>query len=305
MSKQFKGSLMLVMAAMIWGAAFVAQSIGMDYVEPFTFLFCRSLLGALALLPVLALLGRGHAEAPKNKKSLWTGGLACGGIMFVATSLQQFGLLSTSAGKSGFLTALYVVLVPILGVFLHKKIRATMWAGVGIAAAALYLLCVKGRFSIGRGELLTLGSALCFACHILAIDHFSPKTDGVKLSCLQFFVSSALSGAAMLVFETPSLTRIAQCWLPIGYAGILSCGAAYTLQILAQRDTNPTVASLLMSLESVFAVLFGWLLLHEHLAAKELFGCVLMLGAIVLAQLPVGRPLPRKKRQQKTDLPPA
>jgi len=287
MGKNMKGELMLILAAMIWGAAFVAQSVGMDYVGPFTFQAARCLLGALVLLPVIAGFSRARPkETAQTRKTLWTGGALCGLILFAATSLQQFGLLYTTAGKSGFITALYVVLVPVLGIFLHHRTRLNTWISVAIAAAALYLLCINGSFTVGRGELLTLGCALCFSFQILAVDHYSPHVNGVKLACIQFLVCGFLSLLAMALTESPSWAAVARCWLPIAYAGILSCGVAYTLQILGQRVTSPAVASLLMSLESAFAVLFGWLLLRERLSVKEYFGCALMFGAIVLAQLP-------------------
>lgn len=278
---------MLVCAAMIWGSAFVAQSVGMEYVGPFTFQAVRSLLGGLTLLPVIALLGgKRAAEAPSGtRKELWIAGLACGACLFVAASLQQIGLLYTSAGKSGFLTALYVVLVPCVSLLLGRRVPLTVWIGALLAAAALYLLCVKDGFSIGKGELLTLGCALCFTFHILIVDHFSGRVDGVKLSCIQFFVCAALACVGMAALEKPSLTAILRCWLPIGYAGVLSCGVGYTFQILGQRDAKPAVASLLMSLESVFAVLFGAVLLGERLTGPEYAGCALMMAAIILAQI--------------------
>lgn len=279
---------MLVCAAMIWGSAFVAQSVGMEYVGPFTFQAVRCLLGGLVLLPVIALLNRkAPAGSPSGTgKDLRIAGLACGLCLFVASSLQQVGLIYTSAGKSGFITALYVALVPCVSFFLGKRPPLTVWVGALLAVTALYLLCVKDDFSIGRGELLTLGCALCFTCHILVIDHFSARVDGVKLSCIQFFVCAALAFIVTLLFEKPSLAAILRCWLPIGYAGVLSCGVAYTFQILGQRGTKPAVASLLMSLESVFAVIFGAILLHERLTGPEYIGCALMFAAIVLAQLP-------------------
>ena len=291
MSKQLKANLQLTLAALIWGVAFVAQSVGMDYVEPYTFLTCRSFLGGLILLPVLAWMrrrdtARAAAAAPAQKRDLWIAGLLCGTILFVASTLQQFGLLYTTAGKSGFITALYVVLVPICSLLLGKRAPLTVWIGAGLAAVALYLLCINESFSIGRGELLTLGCAACFTLHILVIDHFSGRVNGVSLSCIQFFVCSVEAAAGMAIFESPSMGAILQCWLPIGYAGFLSCGVAYTLQILGQKHTKPTIASLLLSLESVFAVLAGALLLRERLHAKEYLGCVLMFAAIVLAQLP-------------------
>lgn len=277
---------MLVCAAMIWGSAFVAQSVGMEYVGPFTFQAVRCLLGGLALLPVIALLNRRAEPAPGTRKDLLIAGLACGVCLFVASSLQQVGLIYTSAGKSGFITALYVALVPCAGLFLGKRQPLTVWAGALLAVIALYLLCVKDGFSIGKGELLTLGCALCFTCHILIIDRFSARVDGVKLSCIQFFVCAALAFIATLLFEKPSVAAILRCWLPIVYAGVLSCGVGYTFQILGQRDAKPAVASLLMSLESVFAVIFGAILLHERLTRPEYIGCVLMFAAIILAQLP-------------------
>ncbi|MCI8527187.1 MAG: DMT family transporter [Oscillospiraceae bacterium] len=296
MSKQGKANLMLIAAAMIWGAAFVAQSAGMEYVRPCTFQACRCVLGGLVLLPVLA-LRRDRTEAaaaPKSRKDLWIAGILCGVILFAGSTLQQYGLLYTSAGKSGFLTALYVVLLPVASLLLGKRAPLTVWLGVAMAAAALYLLCVNEQFTVGRGELLTLGCAACFTLHILVIDHFSRRVDGVALSCIQFFVCGALAAVGMLIFERPSWAAILRCWLPICYAGILSCGGGYTLQILGQKHAKPTVASLLMSLESVFAVLFGALLLRERLRPAEYAGCVLMFAAIVLAQLP------QRKRASKT-----
>ena len=289
MSKQFKANCMLVLTAMIWGAAFVAQSVGMDYVGPFTFLMARSFLGGLVLLPVIAWMNRGKPASAKptgTRRDYLLAGLLCGTALFAGSAFQQLGLLYTSAGKSGFITALYVVLVPICSLFLGKKVGLNMWISVVIAAVSLYLLCINESFTIGPGELLTLICALCFTGHILIIDHFSGRVDGVKLSCIQFFVCSAWAAVFMFFRETPSMTSILRCWLPIGYAGLLSCGVGYTLQILGQKNTKPTVASLLMSLESVFAVLFGAVLLHERLSAKEYLGCALMFGAVVLAQLP-------------------
>lgn len=296
MHRKWRANLILVCAAMIWGSAFVAQSVGMDYVGPFTFQAARSLLGGLALLPVIVFMNRKRRpDAPVvSRKTLWTAGLACGSCLFVASSLQQIGLLYTSAGKSGFITALYVVLVPCVSFLLGRRPPLTVWLGALLAAIALYLLCVKDGMSVGRGELLTLGCALCFTGHIMVIDHFSDHVDGVKLSCLQFFVCAALAFLCAFLFEKPSPGAVARCWLPVGYAGVLSCGVGYTFQILGQRDTSPTIASLLMSLESVFAVIFGAILLHEKLTGQEYAGCVLMFAAIILAQLPK-----RKKPSEK------
>lgn len=290
MSKRMMGNSMLLLGAMIWGAAFVAQTVGMEYVEPFTFQASRCLLGSLVLLPVIAVMDRknpGRKPATQaDKRYLLISSLLCGLFLFTACSLQQVGLLYTTAGKSGFLTSLYIILVPILGLFMKKKVQPWIWISVILALCGLYLLCGGGAFSLGKGELLTLGCAVAFSFHILVIDRVSPNLDGVRLSCLQFFVCGMLSLVAMFLTETPSLSAIAQCWLPIAYAGVLSCGVAYTFQIIGQSYTEPTVASLLMSLESVFAVLFGWLLLKQALTIPELLGCILVFAGVILAQLP-------------------
>ena len=290
MSKRMMGNSMLLLGAMIWGAAFVAQTVGMEYVEPFTFQASRCLLGSLVLLPVIAVMDRknpGKKPATQaDKRYLLISSLLCGLFLFTACSLQQVGLLYTTAGKSGFLTSLYIILVPILGLFMKKKVQPWIWISVILALCGLYLLCGGGAFSLGKGELLTLGCAVAFSFHILVIDRVSPNLDGVRLSCLQFFVCGMLSLVAMFLTETPSLSAIAQCWLPIAYAGVLSCGVAYTFQIIGQSYTEPTVASLLMSLESVFAVLFGWLLLKQALTIPELLGCILVFAGVILAQLP-------------------
>lgn len=288
MAQKYKGNLYLLLTAMIWGSALVAQSVSMDLIGPFTFQCMRSILGALVLLPVIAVFSRredGAAGAAGGRRDQWVGGLLCGCVFFVAGSLQQIGLCYTSPGKAGFITALYIVLVPIAGIFFGKRAGWNVWTGVLLALVGLYLLCVTESLSIGLGDLLVFFSSIAFAAHILVIDHYSPKVDGVKLSCMQFAVNAVLSGVGMLLFEQPSPGAIAACWLPICYTGILSCGLAYTLQIIGQKYTDPTIASLLLSLESVFSVLFGWLLLREGLSLRELAGCVLMFAAIMLAQI--------------------
>ena len=203
----------------------------------------------------------------------------------MASSFQQIGIGYTTVGKAGFITALYIIIVPILGIFLKKKVPLAVWLSVFIAAVGMYLLCITEKFTIGMGDLLMLACAFCFSAHILVIDHFSPHVDGVRMSCIQFFTCSLLSAVAMFLFEKPNLPDILSAWLPILYAGVLSSGVGYTLQIIAQKNTNPTVASLLMSLESVFAVLAGWVLLGQKLSLRELLGCVLVFAAILLAQL--------------------
>lgn len=288
MARQYKGNLLLLLTAMIWGSALVAQSVSMDLIGPFTFQCMRSILGSLVLLPVIAVFSKRTEQTAQDKRTQWVGGVICGCVFFVAGSLQQIGLCYTSAGKAGFITALYIVLVPIAGIFFHRKVGWNVWVSVLLALVGLYLLCVTEALSIGTGDLLVFASSIAFAAHILVIDHFSPKTDGVKLSCIQFGVNALLSGVGMLLVEEPVVSAIVACWLPICYTGILSCGLAYTLQIIGQKYTEPTIASLLLSLESVFSVLFGWLLLRESLSGRELIGCVLMFGAIVLAQVKLG-----------------
>lgn len=291
MSKQFKGTAMLLLAAMIWGAAFVAQSVGMDYVGPFTFQAVRQMLGCLVLIPIIILRDKAGSEpnrpkAGKDYLLLLGSGALCGLILFCACTFQQLGLLYTTAGKSGFITALYIIMVPIVGVFLKRKAGLNLWVSVALSLVGLYFLCMDGSLSLGKGEALTLLCALCFTVHILFLDYVSPKVDGVRLACLQFFFCSIISVPFMLLTETVVLKDILACWLPICYTGILSCGVGYTLQILAQKDTDPTLASIAMSMESVFAVVFGWILQGDALGGKEILGCVLMFAAIVLAQLP-------------------
>ena len=292
MSKQLRGTALLILAAMIWGVAFVAQSEGMNYVGPFTFQAVRQMLGAVILLPVILFRDRRGVESalrPKTKKewkTLLLSGLLCGVVLFCASSLQQIGLMHTTAGKSGFLTAMYVIFVPLLGIFIGKKIGAKVIVAAIIALVGMYFLCIQGDISFGVGELLTLGAAICFAVHILLIDRFGPQVDGVRMASLQFFVCSILSIPFMFLTEQPQLSSILACWLPICYAGILSCGVAYTLQILAQKNTDPTIASITLSLESVFASISGWIILGQAMNMLEIFGAALMFAAIVLAQLP-------------------
>lgn len=295
--KKIRNSLLLLLTATIWGTAFVAQSVGMDYVGPFTFTATRNIIGGIVLIPCIFLLGRWSGEGDgrllpesrEERKNLFLGGTLCGMVLFAASNMQQIGIAYTTVGKAGFITACYIVLVPILGIFLGKKTGFTIWISVILAVAGLYLLCMNETLTLGKGDLYVLICALLFAIHILVIDHFSPKTDGVKLSCIQFFVCGILSGIFMLIFEEPSWNAIFQAKMPILYAGILSSGVGYTLQIIGQKDMNPTVASLIMSLESCVSVLAGWLLLHQTLSGRELLGCVIMFGAILLAQLPQGK----------------
>ncbi len=288
--QQLKGSLLLLLTAMIWGIAFVAQKEGVSRIGPFTMQATRFFLAGTVLLP-FALAGRKRQAALREQSGLSRGGVLlrgflCGLLLCAASTFQQFGLLYTSVGKSGFITTLYIVLVPLAGIFLGKKVGGRVWASVVIAVAGLYFLCMHGTMNVNTGDLLTLVSAFFFMAQILYIDHIGACMDGILLACIQSYTCCVIGAIGMLIFETPSWSAILSCWLPICYAGILSGGVAYTLQILGQRYTEPTLASLLMSLESVFAALGGWLILHQTLAPRELLGCALMFAAIILAQLP-------------------
>lgn len=293
---QLKGSLMLLLAAFIWGSTFVAQDKAAT--EPFTFIASRNLIGALVLVPVIAVIdvfSKKKGILPKDFKVLSyskkevIGGIFCGVILFIAASLQQYGIFlypsdGAAAGKSGFITALYIVLVPIAGLFLKKKAGINIWISVAIATVGMYLLCVKSGFSVHYADLILFLCAIGFTAHILVIDRFSPFVNGVKLSALQFLVSSILGTIFMFIFESPSIGGIINDIVPILYAGLLSSGVAYTLQIVAQKNTNPTVASVIMSLESVFAVLSG-AVFGEIMSGREIVGCVLMFAAVILAQI--------------------
>lgn len=286
--KHTKNNILLLLAAFIWGSAFVAQSVGMDYVGPFTFTCVRSIIGALVLLPVIACMDGMNGKNWKvgwQNKNLWIGGICCGVILAVASSLQQIGIQYTSVGKAGFITALYVIFVPIVRVFFGKKPSKLIWGCVALAIVGLYLLCINESVSLNLGDLLVFACTLIFTAHILVIDHFSPLVDGVRMSCIQFATAGILCLVPTVLIEQPAISAITGAWLPILYAGVLSCGVAYTLQIVGQKNADPTMASLLLSLESVFSVLSGWLILGEKLSVKESLGCVLMFAAIVLAQL--------------------
>lgn len=300
-----KSTFLLLLTAFIWGVAFVAQSVGMDYVGPLTFNACRFIIGALFLIPCIAFLDTlkkkeatasgdltdtsGNlptASETQDKKTLLLGGLCCGIAIAVASALQQYGISMTTVGKAGFITALYIVIVPILGIFLKKKPRLIIWVSVVLALAGLYFLCMTDSLSFSKGDTMVLLCALAFSIHILIIDYFSPKVDGVRMSCIQFFVASILCGVPAVILEHPQFSSLLAAWAPILYAGILSCGVAYTLQIVAQKNYDPTIASLILSLESVFSVLAGWIILHQSLSPREIFGCVLVFIAIILVQLP-------------------
>lgn len=294
--EQMKNSLLLLLTAFIWGVAFVAQSVGGEAVGCFTFNGVRSLIGAIVLIPVIFFLDgqkkkelgeEKFLEQKGDKKTLILGGICCGVMLCIASNFQQFGISFTTVGKAGFITAMYILIVPIFGLFMKKKVGAKVWIGVVLATIGLYMLCMTSEsFSLSKGDFLVLICALFFSLHILIIDYFSPRVDGVRMSCIQFFVCGVISTAIAFVTESPSLHSILSGWLPILYAGVLSCGVAYTLQIVGQKNMDPTVASLILSLESVFSVLAGWVILNQTLSGREILGCILMFLAIILAQLP-------------------
>jgi len=272
-----------LLAALIWGIAFSAQSVCAEYMEPFTLNAIRGGV-AFVLLLLFCLLRKNRSVGAK--KDLVLGSLLCGISMFLATNIQQFGLGETSAGKAGFITALYIVIVPMTGIFFRKKVPVKVWLAVAIAVAGMYFLCITEQFTIARGDLMVVICAFFFAAQILCIDHFVQKVDGIALSCGQFLVVAVLSSLCMAATETPTVAGITACIWPLLYVAVFSSCVAYTLQIIAQKGANPAVVSLLLSMESVFAVLGGAVLLHERLSGRELLGCVLMMAAVILAELP-------------------
>ena len=290
--KSLRGSLLLLLGAVIWGAAFVAQRVGMDHMGPFTFNGVRMLLAWLVMIPVTLLFERKNKKSPDYKapdpKEQRLSGVICGALLFIASSLQQMGLVSTSAGKAGFITALYVVLVPVAAWFLFRKNPGkVIWLGVLIAVGALWLLCMPadGGFVLQSGDLLVLGCAVCFTFQILCVDHYAARVSGVKLARDEFLVTGGLSMLIAVATEPISWEGVREALIPILYAGVMSGAVGYTLQVLGQRDTDPTVASLLMCMEAVFAVLTGVLLIGEKMTVRETVGCVLMFCAVILAQL--------------------
>jgi len=282
-----KSNLMLLFAAAIWGFGFVAQRLGMNFLEPFAFNSMRFLLGSLSLLPLLWLL------EPKTKTSVDTrertsvlkAGVITGLVLFAAATLQQYGLFYTTAAKAGFITGLYLILVPILGIFLRHKTGLSIWLGAALALMGLYLLSVNDNFSMSRGDTLIFVGALFWAFHILVIDHFSGRVDPIQLSAVQFLVCGALSLGISLLIETPTLANISDCWKPILFAGVVSVGIAYTLQVVAQKNANPSHAAIIMSLEAVFAAIGGVWLLDETLSSRAWFGCALMMAGMLLSQV--------------------
>ena len=289
------GSILLLVTAVIWGCAFVAQSVAMDFVKPFTFCGARFLLSGTALVPVILLRkrmgfddgcsrrsGRGRARF----RTAVTGGIICGIFLFLGSGLQQIGIQYTTAGKAGFLTALYIILVPIYSVFLGKRPKATVAAAAGIALVGMYLLCMEESLKLSRGDLFCLFCAFAFPFQILSLDHFTRETDAVLLSCVEFYTVSVIAGILAFFLEDPDPAALRAALIPVLYAGLLSGAVAYTLQAVGQKKIqNPSAASLIMSLESVFAALAGWLILDQSMSGRKILGCVIMFAAIILAQL--------------------
>ena len=281
------GAAMLLSASLIWGVAFVAQSAGMQYVGPYTFTAMRSALAAIGLGILILILDRTNMKSKNtDKKVLWRAGIILGVVMTIASNLQQIGLVTTSAGKAGFITSLYIVLVPVFGLFVKRRLHPMLWISVSIALVGLYFLSIRGDFTMSQGDLLVLASAVAFTFQILLVDHYSPKVDIIRLNCIQFSVMAVLSFVPMMVLEQPKIGAISDAWLTIVYAGLFSGCGAYTLQMLGQRRVEPTTASLLLSPENVFAALAGWAILGQKLTARELLGCALVFAAIITSQLP-------------------
>lgn len=292
MKNKLRGSAFLILATIIWGSAFVSQSIGMDHIGPFTFQAVRCFLAVLGLLPVIAIADR-RKDSEKTftgqwlDKRLWKAGLLCGIPLFLACNLQQIGLVDTDAGKSGFLTAMYIVIVPVIGIFLKRKPTIMVPISVCLAVVGLYFLSCMGVTKISTGDILTIGCAFMFALQIIFVDIFAKDLDALRLNAIQALVCAILSSIVMFLTEQPNITSVSACAFPLAHAGFLSMGAAYSFQILGQNDLEPTAASLIMSLESVFAVIFGVIFLKETMTGWEILGCVLVFTAVILSQIPV------------------
>ncbi len=282
----FGSSLLLFLAACIWGVAFVAQSVGMDYMGPCTFNGIRFLIGGTVLLPLVYVRVKKKKNTPEELPPALTlkGGICCGLAICAASLCQQIGIMETTVGKAGFITTLYIIIVPVFGLFLRKKVPGKVWIAAAVAAVGMYMLCINESFSVSRGDAFVFLCAIIFAVHILVIDYFSPKADGVALSCIQFYTAGIICTVAAFAVETPTWGQFVSGIVPILYAGVMSCGVAYTLQIIGQKNVEPTVASLILSMESVVSVLAGWVILGQELSSKELAGCVLVFAAVILVQ---------------------
>lgn len=293
--KKIRNSGLLFLTAFIWGMAFVSQSKGMDYMGPFTFNGTRSLIGALALLVFILLTGTLSKEKAKaiDWKITLTAGVLCGLALTVASTLQQFGIKYTTVGKAGFITTLYIIFVPMAGVFFKKRVAPVVWIAAVMAAVGMYLLCMTESLTLGTGDILVFLCAVVFSVHIMIVDHYSPKTEGVIVSCIQFAICGVVCSICALIWEQPTVAQLQGGMGSLLYAGVLSCGVGYTLQIVGQKGVNPTVAALIMSLESVFATVAGWiaykigfLTTDQSLTARQIAGCVIVFAAVILVQLP-------------------
>ncbi len=291
--------LVLLLAAIIWGTAFVAQAVGMDHLGPFSFNAIRYFIGSISLIPVIAVvrgIKRKKGEEPVTEEEKKTrtihslkSGALCGVVLTVASLLQQFGIIYTSVGKAGFITALYIIIVPFFSVIIGKKISLKAWLAAIIAIIGFYFMCIEGADVINIGDILVLGGAVVWAVHILLIDRFAPKAEVVLMSAVQFLVSGIICTVLSLIFETVTLQAVKDCLIPLLYAGVLSCGIAYTLQIAGQKRVEPTLACLVLSLESVFSAIAGWIVLGQRMAGIEILGCLLAFAGVVVAQLPAGK----------------
>lgn len=288
-------SLLLLLTALIWGLAFVSQSKGMEYMGPLTFNGVRSLIGAFVLVLYIFIrrLVKGDRERKIDPGLTWKAGICCGLALTAASTLQQFGIQYTTVGKAGFITTLYIIFVPVAGIFFHKRVSGIVWIGAVMAAAGMYLLCMTERLALGFGDILVFLCAVVFAVHIMLVDYFAPKTDGVIISCIQFAVCGILCTAGSFIWENPTGEQLWGGAGALAYSGILSCGVAYTLQIVGQSGVNPTVAALLLSLESVFAAVSAWIAFEigfletdQTMTGRQLAGCVLVFAAVILVQLP-------------------
>lgn len=310
-SKTLVASFLMILAAFIWGTAFVAQSKGLEQIGNLTFLALRSYLAVVVLTPVSLFIhfknkkkyGNGEHNEYKTffSKTLLSGGVFCGTFVCLGSMAQQYGIVLSGVSKSGFLTTLYILIVPILGVFLKKKVKITTWFSVAIALVGMYFLCMTaGNFSVSKGDLFLILCAFFFSVQVMFVDHFVEKVEPVRLSLMQFAVSAVIATVGALLFETVDFNTIKDAWFSIFYAGVLSSGVAFTLQVVSQKNLNPTVASLIMSLESVFAALSG-AVFGERLTGRETLGCILVFSAVILAQIPLDAFLKKVKSDKKVN----
>ena len=293
MKRSAKGNILLFSAALIWGCALVAQKAGMSHLGPFGFTAIRCMMGGLALLPLVIYMDSKKSREEKRQEAgkgeTITGAVWCGIVLTALVLFQQFGLPHTTVGKAGFITALYILLTPVMGIFMGKKAGRNLWIGVAVGLAGMYMLCLyEGISALTFGDLMMLGAAVMAAAHIHVIDHFVQKIDPVKLSSFQFIFAGLICVIPMLVFEEISAAAVAECLIPLLYSGLISCGLGYTFQVIGQRETDPSLASLILSLETVFSLLAGWIFFREVLSIPEYIGCGLMFAAIVISQLPDG-----------------